>query len=99
MCCPSCRSARSQVSASIAGEWQAVQILRAGGERMADVRPLGFEDDVSFCRILPERVGVAAIPASAFFPEGDVGHLARFAFCKTEELLVKAVERLRGVRV
>ncbi|MDH3475484.1 MAG: metalloprotease TldD [Rhodospirillales bacterium] len=29
-----------QVSASISGEWQAVQILRAGGERMADVRPL-----------------------------------------------------------
>ncbi|MGF1611486.1 MAG: metalloprotease TldD [Kiloniellales bacterium] len=29
-----------QVSASLAGEWQAVQILRAGGERVADVRPL-----------------------------------------------------------
>ncbi|MCG8357894.1 MAG: metallopeptidase TldD-related protein, partial [Kiloniellales bacterium] len=29
-----------QVSASISGEWQAVQILRAGGERMADIRPL-----------------------------------------------------------
>ena len=29
-----------QVTASIAGEWQAVQILRAGGERMADIRPL-----------------------------------------------------------
>ena len=29
-----------QVSASLAGEWQAVQILRAGGERSADIRPL-----------------------------------------------------------
>ena len=29
-----------QVSASLAGEWQAVQILRAGGDRVADVRPL-----------------------------------------------------------
>ncbi|MSO75621.1 MAG: metalloprotease TldD [Alphaproteobacteria bacterium] len=29
-----------QVSASLYGEWQAVQILRAGGERMGDVRPL-----------------------------------------------------------
>ncbi len=29
-----------QVSASLAGEWQAVQILRAGGERVADIRPL-----------------------------------------------------------
>jgi TldD protein len=30
----------SQVSASIAGHWQAVQIIRADGQRMADVRPL-----------------------------------------------------------
>ncbi len=29
-----------QVMASLAGEWQAVQILRAGGQRAADVRPL-----------------------------------------------------------
>ena len=29
-----------QVSASIAGNWQAVQIIRAGGERSADIRPL-----------------------------------------------------------
>ena len=29
-----------QVSASLAGSWQAIQILRAGGERVADIRPL-----------------------------------------------------------
>jgi TldD protein len=29
-----------QVSASLSGEWQAVQIIRAGGHRVADVRPL-----------------------------------------------------------
>jgi len=29
-----------QVSASISGEWRAVQIIRAGGERAADIRPL-----------------------------------------------------------
>ena len=29
-----------QVSASISGEWQMVQILRADGERLADIRPL-----------------------------------------------------------
>jgi TldD protein len=29
-----------QVMATLAGEWQAVQILRAGGERCADIRPL-----------------------------------------------------------
>lgn len=30
----------TQVMASLTGEWQAVQILRAGGERVADLRPL-----------------------------------------------------------
>jgi TldD protein len=30
----------SQVSASLSGEWQAVQIIRADGERAADIRPL-----------------------------------------------------------
>ena len=29
-----------QVMASISGEWQAVQIMRADGERLADIRPL-----------------------------------------------------------
>lgn len=29
-----------QVSATLVGSWQAVQILRAGGQRVADVRPL-----------------------------------------------------------
>jgi TldD protein len=29
-----------QVMASLSGEWQAVQILRAGGQRLADIRPL-----------------------------------------------------------
>jgi TldD protein len=29
-----------QVSASLSGSWQAIQILRAGGERVADIRPL-----------------------------------------------------------
>ncbi len=29
-----------QVTVSLAGSWQAVQILRAGGERRADIRPL-----------------------------------------------------------
>ena len=29
-----------QVSCSLLGSWQAIQIIRAGGERMADIRPL-----------------------------------------------------------
>jgi len=63
---------------------------------LADIRPLGWDDDVEFCRMLPERAGVAAIPPTAFYVDKEAGrHLARFAFCKTLDLLDEAVRRLR----
>jgi N-succinyldiaminopimelate aminotransferase len=63
---------------------------------VADIRPLGFADAVPFCRALPERVGVAAIPASAFYARPDAGrHLVRFAFCKTDAVLDEGLRRLR----
>jgi N-succinyldiaminopimelate aminotransferase len=64
----------------------------------ADIRPLGFDDDVAFCRELPERVGVAAIPLSAFGLEGGPRHMVRFAFCKDDETLDEAIRRLRQLR-
>ncbi|MCG6919577.1 MAG: aminotransferase class I/II-fold pyridoxal phosphate-dependent enzyme [Acidobacteria bacterium] len=64
----------------------------------ADIRPLGFDDDVAFCRMLPERVGVAAVPLSAFLLEGGPRHMVRFAFAKDEATLDDAVHRLRGLR-
>jgi N-succinyldiaminopimelate aminotransferase len=61
----------------------------------ADFRPLGFDDDVAFCRHLIEDVGVAAIPPSAFYENTRHGKsYARFAFCKKEETLREAVRRL-----
>lgn len=66
---------------------------------LADVRPLGWDDDVAFCRMLPERVGVAAIPPTSFYAHPEEGrHLVRFAFCKTEPVLDEAVHRLRTLR-
>ncbi|MCA9728513.1 MAG: aminotransferase class I/II-fold pyridoxal phosphate-dependent enzyme [Candidatus Eisenbacteria bacterium] len=63
---------------------------------LADIRPLGFDDDVAFCRHLVERVGVAAIPPTAFYEHKELGrHLVRFAFCKTDETITAALERLR----
>lgn len=65
----------------------------------ADIRPLGFDDDVAFCRMLPERVGVAAIPTSAFYANKAEGrHLVRFAFCKTDATLDEGIRRLRALR-
>ncbi len=63
---------------------------------MADIRPLGYDDDVEFCRMLPEQVGVAAIPPTAFYVDKAAGrHLVRFAFCKTLAVLDEAIDRLR----
>ena len=64
---------------------------------MADIRGTGFADDFAFCRFLAERVGVAAIPPSAFYgPEhaGQGKNFARFAFCKRDETLAEAATRL-----
>ncbi len=64
-----------------------------------DVRPLGFSDGAEFCRALPQRVGVAAIPVQVFCdnPE-NTRHLVRFAFCKRDEVLDEAIERLHKLR-
>jgi N-succinyldiaminopimelate aminotransferase len=62
---------------------------------LADIRPLGYDDDIAFCRMMPEKVGVAAIPASAFYVDKEAGrHLIRFAFCKSIELLEEGLRRL-----
>jgi len=66
---------------------------------MADVTPLGFDDDVAASRHLIEEVGVAAVPGSSFFSRPDLGrHLLRFAFCKRLETLEAAGERLARLR-
>jgi len=62
---------------------------------MADISHLGFENDVEFCRYLTTEVGVAAIPPSAFYEDPASGAgLARFAFCKSRDVLEAAAERL-----
>lgn len=63
---------------------------------LADIRPLGFDDDVAFCQMLPARVGVAAIPPTSFYAHPEEGrHLVRFAFCKSDPVLDEAIRRLR----
>ncbi|MBC8068401.1 MAG: aminotransferase [Deltaproteobacteria bacterium] len=62
-----------------------------------DIRPLGFDDDMALCRLLPEKVGVAAIPNSAFYLNKHEGkHLVRWAFCKTDAVLDAGIARLQA---
>ena len=63
---------------------------------MTDVRAFGDEDGMAFCRQLPERCGVVAIPASVLYDDDRAGRsLVRFAFCKRPEVIDEAVQRLR----
>ena len=65
----------------------------------ADIRPLGGTDGFEFCRRLPHRAGVVAIPNQVFYDNVDAGrHLVRFAFCKRPEVLREAIERLAVLR-
>jgi N-succinyldiaminopimelate aminotransferase len=62
-----------------------------------DVRPLGYADGMAFCRDLPRRAGVVAIPSSVFYDNTDAGRSqVRFAFCKRREVLTEALARLMG---
>ncbi|MCC3652993.1 pyridoxal phosphate-dependent aminotransferase [Streptomyces sp. S07_1.15] len=64
-----------------------------------DIRPLGFDDGFAFCRALPERCGVVAIPNAVFYDHREEGApFVRFAFCKRTEVLAEAVERLGCLR-
>ena len=61
----------------------------------ADIAGLGDRDGVEFCRTLPERAGVVAIPCAIFYDDKEAARtLVRFAFCKRLEVLTEALARL-----
>jgi N-succinyldiaminopimelate aminotransferase len=61
-----------------------------------DIRPLGESDGFAFCRALPERIGLVAIPNAVFYDHrGEGAPFVRFAFCKRKGLLEEAVARLK----
>lgn len=86
-----------------------VQGLREGGLPVfspeatyfatVDVRSVQPDGDgLAFCRSLPARAGVVAVPTGGFYDpaHAQLGrHLVRFAFCKRDEVLADAVQRLR----
>ena len=65
----------------------------------ADVAPLGFDDGFEFCRTMPAKIGVAAVPNAAFYLDPRRGQsLVRFGFCKTDEAIAQGIERLQALR-
>ena len=65
----------------------------------ADVRPLGYDDGMDFCRDLPGRCGVVAVPNRVFYDDEQAGRsVVRFAYCKRFEVLDEAMDRLSGLK-
>ncbi len=69
-----------------------------------DISGLGFDDGLAFCRELPHRAGVVAIPHQVFHDERPDGSnpgrtLVRWTFCKQPDVLETAIDRLRRARL
>lgn len=74
-----------------------VHTPQGGYFTVADATALGGTDAAAFCRALPERVGVVAIPLTAFVSEPhrqEYAGLVRFAACKRVDVLEEAASRL-----
>lgn len=62
---------------------------------MCDISGFGFENDVEFTRHLIREIGVAVVPGSSFYNDKSIGsQKVRFCFCKKDETLEAAAERL-----
>jgi aspartate/methionine/tyrosine aminotransferase len=67
---------------------------------MTDISAFGFTDDIAFTRHLIQEIGVACVPGSSFYSEPKLGaQQVRFCFCKKDETLLRAAERLHKLRV
>jgi aminotransferase len=66
---------------------------------MADISEFGFKDDIEFTRYLIREIGVACVPGSSFYSRPELGsQQVRFCFCKKDETLNQAAERLSDLR-
>jgi N-succinyldiaminopimelate aminotransferase len=100
--------------ATLRSDLQRKRDLLAGGLRAAgfevyepqgtyfittDVAPFGEKDAYAFCRELPKRCGVVAIPNSVFYDDPEAGRSqVRFTFCKQDSVLEEAASRLAALR-
>ena len=65
----------------------------------ADFSRLSDLDDVTFAKWMTQEIGVATVPGSSFYSRKEDGRsFVRFAFCKKQETLDQAAERLSGLR-
>ncbi|MGA9772746.1 MAG: aminotransferase class I/II-fold pyridoxal phosphate-dependent enzyme [Blastocatellia bacterium] len=66
---------------------------------MTDISAFGYTDDVEFARFLVKDIGVAVVPGSSFYHDPKLGaRQVRFTFCKKDETLSAAEERLQKLK-
>jgi aminotransferase len=66
---------------------------------MTDISDFGFENDVEFTKFLIREIGVAVVPGSSFYHDAELGkNQVRFCFCKKDETLEAAAERLQKLK-
>lgn len=101
----SMRSKRDRLRAGLAEAGFGVEVSQGTYFVVADIRPpFGGElpsgmDGLAFCRSLPERCGVVAVPMQVFYADPEQGkHLVRFTFGKRDDVLDEGVRRLAGLR-
>lgn len=63
---------------------------------MVDISAFGFDSDEEFCETLAEKVGVGAVPGSAFFHEDNNDYM-RLHFAKNDDTLNEALTRLADI--
>ncbi len=65
---------------------------------LADFTELSDLRGVEFAMWLAKEIGVATVPGTSFYHEPKLGEtVTRFAFCKKNETLERAAERLAGI--
>lgn len=66
---------------------------------MTDISGFGFADDIEFTKFLIREIGVAVVPGSSFYHDKSLGaQKVRFCFCKKDETLHSAADRLQKLK-
>jgi aspartate/methionine/tyrosine aminotransferase len=66
---------------------------------MTDISDFGFPNDRAFAQHLVQQIGVACVPGSSFYNDPrDGATQVRFAFCKREQTINAAADRLNKLR-
>ncbi len=66
---------------------------------MCDISNFGFDNDIEFTKHLIREIGVAVVPGSSFYHDKNLGNQkVRFCFCKKDETLEAAAERLQKLK-